>query len=83
MQEGSASDKIDLSALDAISKTKTEDAFTFIGGSAFTGQAGQLRVEADGDGKSIVMGDVDGNGTADFTLVVFHTGTIGADDFWL
>ncbi|HEU4704175.1 MAG TPA: hypothetical protein VFS45_00475, partial [Sphingomicrobium sp.] len=80
---GSTIDRIDLSAIDANSKTKKEDAFTFIGDSAFTGQAGQLRVETDGNGKSTVMGDVNGDGVADFTLVVCHTGIIGAEDFWL
>ena len=62
---------------------RPRNVFQFIGGNAFTGQAGQLRVQSDGNGKSTVMGDVDGNGIADFTLTVFHTGTIGADDFWL
>lgn len=68
-------DRIDLSAIDANSfnGAGTNDAFSFIGAAAFTGGgaagAGQLRAVLAG-GVWTVEGDLDGNGIADFTLLV-------------
>lgn len=59
-------DKIDLSAIDAIAGG-SDNAFSFIGASAFSGAAGQLRSYSQG-GNYFVAGDVDGNGVADFTI---------------
>jgi serralysin len=63
----SGSDRIDLSGLDANSGTSGDQAFTFIGASAFGNVAGQLRSYVDG-GITYVAGDVDGNGAADFLI---------------
>lgn len=65
----SGEDRIDLSAIDAIAATSGNDAFTFIGTSAFSMRAGQLRVEML-NGHVVILGDVDGNGLADLQILV-------------
>ncbi|MFV0300375.1 MAG: calcium-binding protein [Paracoccus sp. (in: a-proteobacteria)] len=60
-------DRIDLSQIDARSTVAGNQAFSFIGSAAFDGSAGQLRVQA-ADGGRLVLGDVNGDGTADFSL---------------
>jgi Ca2+-binding RTX toxin-like protein len=81
---GSAVDRIDLSEIDAVSRSANkDDAFTFIGASAFSGKAGELQVNSTLPGLSIISGDVDGDGLADFTLYVQHVGILSADDFFL
>ena len=62
-------DKIDLSALDAIPSTATNDAFGFIGTAAFGGVAGQLRWEVR-HGQLWLEGDIDGDGVCDFTIAM-------------
>ncbi len=62
-------DRISLSAIDANVLASGNQAFTFIGTSAFTGSAGQLRYTYSG-GDLIVTGDVDGDRHADFSLIV-------------
>jgi len=64
----SGTDRIDLSAIDANSATAGDDAFSFIGTAAFTGQAGQLRYEIAG-GRVHIYGDVNGDGGVDFQIV--------------
>ena len=59
-------DKIDLSAIDAVSGG-ADNAFSFIGSSAFSGAAGQLRSYSQ-SGNNFVAGDVNGDGLADFTI---------------
>ncbi|UVO55773.1 S-layer family protein [Sphingomonas sp. SUN039] len=68
----SGSDKIDLSRIDAINGG-ADDAFSFIGSSAFSNVAGQLRYTDAGGGIYIVEGDVNGDGIADFTVSVTTT----------
>ena len=75
-------DQIDLSGIDADVNTAGDDGFTFIGTSGFSGTAGELRV-ADVGPNLIVMGDVDGNGTADFEIFIANTAGISAGDFVL
>jgi serralysin len=74
-------DKINLSEIDANSSVAGNQAFTFIGGSAFSGVAGQLREFVQG-GDHIVAGDVNGDSIADFTI---HLGSAAAaaSDFFL
>jgi serralysin len=60
-------DKIRLSEIDANSGVAGNQAFTFIGGSAFSGAAGELREFTQG-GDHIVAGDVNGDMVADFTI---------------
>ena len=74
-------DRIDLSGIDANSIATGNNAFTFIGTGAFSGGgaagAGQLRYSFAG-ANTIVEGDVDGNGTADFQIQLtgHHTMTV-------
>jgi Ca2+-binding RTX toxin-like protein len=69
-------DKIDLSVIDAKVVPAGDQAFTFIGAATFSAagpnSAGQLRaVQTDGATNTWqVHGDTDGNGVADFVLVV-------------
>ena len=78
-----AGDLIDLSALDAIAGTSANEAFTFVGEAAFSGTAGELRVQTGTGGTSTVMGDANGDGIADFQLSVTHAGTLTVDYFVL
>ena len=75
----SGSDKIDLSAIDAIQGTEANDAFTWIGAGAFTGVAGQLRAELLGD-QIHILGDMNGDGRADLHIIA-NTTVILASDF--
>ena len=64
-----AGDLIDLRGIDAIAGG-ADSAFTFIGSAAFSGggaSAGQLRVVNSGP-YSVIQGDVNGDGVADFVL---------------
>lgn len=61
-------DKIDLSGIDAIDGSWDDDAFAFIGSSAFSNIAGELRY-ADG----VLEGDVNGDGVADFSIELTRT----------
>ena len=74
-----AGDLIDLSAIDAdISSAATDEAFTFV--AAFSGDAGQATLDYDGGADlTTVRGDVDGDGAADFELIV--AGEVVAGDF--
>ncbi|HVQ10246.1 MAG TPA: hypothetical protein VMS43_17655 [Allosphingosinicella sp.] len=76
-------DRIDLSTIDAVSETMFEDdGFQFIGGAAFSGTAGELRVAAAAGGWE-VSGDCDGDGTADFSILVASPAPPLAGDFVL
>jgi Ca2+-binding RTX toxin-like protein len=73
----SGTDKVDLSFIDADTGTGGDQAFTYIGDGAFSGTAGELRVAFDSvAGNWRVAGDVNGDGEADFLLVI---GTASAD----
>ena len=67
----SAGDIIDFSAIDANRNTAFNDVFRFIGPSAFSGTAGELRFDA---GK--LSGDTDGDGNADFAIIIWGNVTI-------
>ena len=60
-------DDIDLSTIDAKTGAGNQK-FTFIGQGAFTGAKGQLHFTFAGPAKTIVEGDTDGNGLADFQI---------------
>lgn len=74
-------EKIDLLSIDANTGAANDQAFTFIGTSAFGSVAGQLRYTSGTN--STVEGDVDGNGTADFSITVNGVATLAATDFIL
>lgn len=65
----SGEDKIDLSLIDAVAGTSTNEIFTFIGTNAFSMRAGELRVELL-KGQLNILGDIDGNGVADLQITV-------------
>ncbi|MGO1079398.1 calcium-binding protein [Inquilinus sp. CA228] len=75
-------DRIDLAAIDARFTVAGDQAFSFIGTAAFTGVAGQLHYWHDA-GRTIVSGDVNGNGTADFNITLTGTISLVAGDFVL
>ena len=73
-------DKIDLSGIDANTTLGGDQAFTFIGASAFHGVAGELRFVVAG-GNTTVLGDTNGDGVADFTLNLNAVTTLVSGDF--
>jgi Ca2+-binding RTX toxin-like protein len=78
----SGDDRINLSAIQAVTGAETDQAFAFIGTSAFTKQAGQLHQIAAGS-NTIVEGDVNGDGRADFQILVKGALTFEQSDFVL
>jgi len=73
-------DTIDLTGIDANSRATGNQAFTNIGSGGFTHSAGQLRVYVEG-GNTLVAGDVNGDGVADFTLTLL--GSHNVTGLWL
>jgi Ca2+-binding RTX toxin-like protein len=60
-------DRIDLRDLDAIAGNDGDDAFRWLGSSAFSGQAGELRAYRQGH-DYFLAGDVDGDAIPDFLI---------------
>jgi VCBS repeat-containing protein len=75
-------DDIDLHLIDANVGKASNQAFSFIGTSAFGALAGQLRFDLTADGAH-VQGDVNGDGVADFDMVLSGVTTLTASDFIL
>jgi Ca2+-binding RTX toxin-like protein len=75
-------DKIDLTAIDANGSVAGDPGFTFIGTDHFNKTRGQLR-QSFGDGNTIVSGDVNGDGKADFSIVLTGHLLLSATDFGL
>ena len=76
-------DKIHLRPIDANGNAADGlTAFSFIGGSAFSGKAGELRVISNGSA-SFVQADINGDGNADFAIQVTTTSVypLGRNDF--
>ena len=79
-------DLIDLSRIDANSLAAGDQAFAWIGSTAFSGQgaasAGELRAY-ESSGTWYVEGDIDGNGTADLVIALTLNGAtpLGQSDF--
>ena len=71
-------DVIDLSRIDAVEGSPANNAFKFIGATAFSDKAGELRFK-----NGVLSGDTDGDGAADFQLAVADIGKLGLDDFML
>ncbi|MEO8175568.1 MAG: M10 family metallopeptidase C-terminal domain-containing protein [Sphingomicrobium sp.] len=76
-------DKIDLVQIDANAGASGNQAFTFIDGAAFSGKAGQLRVDHSDPTKTVVYGDVNGDGVADFAIHVVGNVPLSIGDFLL
>lgn len=83
IQDFSVGDRIDLSRIDAVTGTAANDVFHFVDGGAFTGQSGELIAANTGGNIWTVSADVDGDGVADFQLVVVSDHAITATDFVL
>ncbi|HYE27641.1 MAG TPA: calcium-binding protein [Allosphingosinicella sp.] len=75
-------DIIDLSGWDADINTAGNQAFTFIGGSAFSNTAGELRTYFDGV-DTWVQGDISGDGIADFEIRLDGNVSLVGGDFIL
>jgi Ca2+-binding RTX toxin-like protein len=74
-------DRLDLSAIDAI-LGGDENAFNFVGSDSFSDTAGELRAEFEG-GWTRVSGDVDGDGVADFVVMLKGDIALTNSDFLL
>lgn len=77
----SQNDHIDLRQIDARTGGGNQ-AFEFIGNDGFSDTKGELRVRDTGR-DLIVLGDRNGDGRADFSILVKDLGRLGADDFLL
>ncbi|MGZ8342276.1 MAG: M10 family metallopeptidase C-terminal domain-containing protein, partial [Allosphingosinicella sp.] len=77
-------DKIDLSRIDARTNLAGDQAFIWIGSTAFSGNTAQLRAFEQG-GVWILQGDVNGDRVVDFTIALTLQGPtpLGAGDFLL
>ena len=75
-------DKIVLVGMDADTNTSANDAFTFINSAAFSNTAGELRIKMLDNGV-MVQGDTDGDGIADFEIIVEGVDILSTTDFYL
>ena len=75
-------DYIDLSAVDADTKTAGNQEFSWIGADKFTRTAGELRYEARSN-HALVLADVNGDGKADMAIRVLGLTQMSAGDFVL
>lgn len=78
----SQNDKIDLSGIDANTAISGDQTFAFIGAKGFSKKAGELRIENTSDG-SVLYGDVNGDGKADFSIGFETNLALKAADFLL
>jgi Ca2+-binding RTX toxin-like protein len=78
----SGEDVIDLSQIDASYAAAGDQAFSFIGTTAFSNTAGELRYAFDGTDTRL-QADIDGDGLADFEIVLSGAVTPLAGDFIL
>lgn len=75
-------DDIVLSTIDADTTKAGKQSFSFIGAAGFSGTAGELRaVKSSGD--TLVRGDTNGDGTANFRVTLTGEMTLTAGDFVL
>ena len=75
-------DRIALSDIDANAVAGGNQSFAWIGSAAFTNVAGQLRYQASG-GDAFVMGDTNGDGSADFMIRLEGVTFLSSSDFLL
>jgi serralysin len=74
-------DKIDLSGLDADTRTAAVDSFHWIGNQAFSGSAGELQLYRD-HGDYYLAGDVNGDKIADFVIGLGNAQLQSSDIFF-
>ena len=79
---GDGDDVISLKAIDADVSHRGNQAFEFVGSDRFSDTAGELRAVASGKA-TVVMGDTDGDGSADFAIRLAGIHTLEAADFIL
>ena len=75
-------DVIDVSTIDAKAGAVGNQDFTFIANTAFSNTAGELLARTSG-GNTIVEGDRDGDGNADFSILVVGVTGLTQGDFVL
>ncbi len=75
-------DKINLSAIDSKAWMAGDQSFSFVGGGPLAGAGGSLQAFKY-NGGTVVNGDVDGNGIADFQVFVAGVTSLTASDFIL
>ena len=75
-------DLINLLNIDAKTTVAGNQAFSFIGAAGFHGVAGELH-SINSSGDSLVEGDVNGDGSADFAVLVAGVHDLGAGNFLL
>ncbi|MBL0373942.1 putative Ig domain-containing protein [Rhizobium sp. KVB221] len=75
-------DKIMLRFIDADTTAAGHQHFSFIGKAAFSNAAGELRFERSG-ADTLISGDIDGDGVADFAILAAGHINFRADDFVL
>ncbi|MGH6999037.1 MAG: calcium-binding protein, partial [Phenylobacterium sp.] len=75
-------DKIMLSELDANLTTAANDKFAFVGGKAFSGNAGELRYQVS-NGETHVYGDMNGDKVADLHIKLMGVHTLDGSEFAL
>lgn len=78
----SGEDLLNFRAMDADINIDGNQNFTFIGTASFTHRAGELNYTTNGSGITI-GGDVDGDGVADFFLILDGVNTLSKADMWL
>ena len=71
-------DHVDLRGIDADTGAAGNQAFTFIGASAFSGEAGELKYS-----RGVLSGDVNGDKIADFRIAITGISALSAGDFYL
>jgi Ca2+-binding RTX toxin-like protein len=78
-------DQIDVSGVDPSSQEQGDQAFTFIGGSTFSGADDrfELRATQRGEGTVLVQGDTNHDGAPDFAILVRTDAPFVAEDFLL
>ncbi|WP_225768075.1 calcium-binding protein [Inquilinus sp. Marseille-Q2685] len=75
-------DVIDLAAIDANSAVAGNQSFSFIGTAPYTLHAGELRYAVSGS-TTTIGGDLNGDGTSDFQIVLIGSVALVASDFVL
>ncbi|WP_279349994.1 calcium-binding protein [Erythrobacter litoralis] len=75
-------DRIDLSAIDADASLEGAQAFVFVDDAAFSRTAGELRYSVDGQ-STLIEADFDGDGVADFAILLNGSVSLESTDFIL